>query len=321
MSREEIEQAKRLIDKGQYRAARALLERLDSLEADELLIELDILENQRPSLLRSGYALVVLLGVLIPLVIGIAAFTLAGGFEKARVILAIPSALPTLPPEPTPTTTSSPTHTVTPSPTPTPTPTFTPTNTPLPTLPPTWTPTPRPIVHTPDATGTRLVFAIATGQALVAATDTMAARNIALRTSGTQVLGVVGTPSDACTADAREWWRSTRLAAADTFFNLSDDYETTIALVLEQPTQYRGLLDGLRVDFLEELRTEAMQVGYPPCAHTAREMLLAYMQECILSYRSMSAGDQPKYAEHVRQAEIYDGFFERELDILGVARG
>jgi hypothetical protein len=315
MSREVVEQARQLMRSGRYRAARKLLEPLDSLEADELLIELDILEHQRPSLLHSGYALVVLLGALIPLVLALGVFTLAGGFEKARVILDIPTALPTLPPTLTHTPTPTPSRTVTP------TLTITPSLTPTRTLPPTWTPTDRPVTRTPDATGTGLAVVIATGQAFVAATETMAARNTALRTSGTQVLGIVGTPDEACSADARTWWRNTRLVAADAFFNLAEDYDTTIALVLEQPGQYRGLLDGLRVDFLSDLRAEAMQVGYPPCAHTAREMLLAQMQEGILAYRSIAAGDQSAYADHKQQAEVYDRYFERELGILRVARG
>lgn len=321
MSHTEINHARQLIAKGQYRAARRLLEQVDSLEADELLIELDFVANQRPSLLRSGYGLLVLLGLLIPVILGLAAFTLAGGFEQARVILTLPTALPTLPPV----LTLTPTRTFTPTPTASLTPTTAhtaaPSPTPLPTLPPTWTPTTRPSLPTLDATGTRLAYVVATGQALVAATDTMAARSTNLRTSGTQVLGIVGTPSEACTADAREWWRSTRLVAADTFFNLVNDYETTVALVLERPDEYRGLLAGLRVDFLEELRTEVMRIGYPPCAHTAREMLLGYMQECILALRSIAAGDQPAYGTHKEQAETYDSFFERELDILRVARG
>ena len=309
MTREALERARQLIRSRRYRAARKLLEPLDSLDADELLLELDMLENQRPSLLGSGYGLLVLLGLLMPVVLGLATFALAGGFDKARVILDVPTALPTLPPTlthtrtPTLTSTPTPTHTVTPSLTPTRTPTAT------------QTPT-----TTPDTTGTTLANVIATGQALVAATDTMIARMAVLRTSGTQVLGVVGTPDDACSTAARTWWRETRLIAADAFFNLADDYRATVTLVLEQPGQYRGLLEGMNMDFLTELRSEAMLVAYPPCAHTAREMLLAYMQAHVLSFQSVRDGDQLAYARHTEQAADYERFFERELGILRVAR-
>lgn len=312
MSREAIERARQLMRSGRYRAARKLLEPLDSLDADELLLDLDMLESQRPSLLGSGYGLLVLLGLLIPVVLALGLFTLAGGFEKARVILDMPTALPTLPPTLTHTLTSTATQTPTPTLTPTSRPTLT--HTP----PPTWTPTVP--TATQDATGTALVNAIATGQVFVAATDTMIARIAVLHTSGTQVLGIVGTPDEACSTESRTWWRETRLIAADAFFNLAEDYRTTVALVLEQPTQYRGLLEGMNMDFLIELRSAAMLVAYPPCAHTAREMLLAHMQEHVLSLQSISAGDHPKYVEHTAQAELYASYFERELAILRVAR-
>ena len=57
------------------------------------------------------------------------------------------------------------------------------------------------------------------------------------------------------------------------------------------------------------------------CAHTAREMRRAHMQECIESFRSIAAGDHPAYVTHTEQAEMYATYFERELGILGVARG
>lgn len=312
MSREALERARQLIHSKRFRAARKLLEQLDSLEADELLIELDLLENQPPSLLGSGYGLLVLLGLLIPVVLALGLFALAGGFEKVRVLVDVPTALPTLPPTLTHTPTLTPTETFTPSHTPTPT--LTATRTP----PPTWTPTVP--TSTLDVTGTALVNAIATGQALIAATDTMVARMAVLPAESAQVLGVVGTPDEACAAESRRWWRETRLIAADTFFNLVKDYYATVRLVLEQPTQYRGLIEGMKLDFLIDLRSEAMQISYPPCAHTAREMLLAHMQECILSFQSISAGNHPKYIEHIEQAELYATYFERELAILRVAR-
>lgn len=322
MSREVIEQAKQLMRSGHYHAARRLLEPLDSIDADELLIELDALESQRPSLLRSGYALALLLGLLVPTILALAAFLLAGGFEMARVAIEIPTPLPTLLPVPTRTPTPTPTITPTPTVTSTPTDTLTPsaTSTSTRVLPPTWTPTDRPVFRTPDTTATGLVYIVQTGQALVAATDTMAARSAALRIGDSPVLGVSGTPDEACSSESRAWWRTARLIAADTFFNLADDYDAKIEMAQGQPDQYRGLLESLRVDFLTSLRQEVINVDYPPCAHTAREMLLAHMQQRLLAFASIAAGDEAAYETYMEQAATYNHYFERELAILRVAR-
>ncbi|MAS38001.1 MAG: hypothetical protein CL610_28660 [Anaerolineaceae bacterium] len=316
MAEERLQKARRLIDNGQYQAARELLDKIDDDQAAEMLAELDVLETTRPPLLRVPYLLAMVLGLLIPLVIAAVLFIMSGAGKAPPQTIQASTARPTLsltptaPASPTPLPTASPTETPTPSRTTIPTDTQ---------LPPTWTPTDRVTLVPPDTTGTALAQYIQTGEALVHVTGTIAARNAALTTRGTQVLGVIGTPDDACVTEARSWWRTARLTAADTFFNLVDDYDATIMLVLEQPGTYAGLLEAMQVDFLESLREEVAMIGYPPCAFTAREMLLAHMRQRIRAVRSITAGDRPAYDDSVVQAADYRQYFERELGILRVA--
>jgi hypothetical protein len=178
---ERLQAARRLIESGQYKAARALLETMPGLDAVRLLTHLERLERRRPpSLLRPPYLFFVLLGLLIPLTIGVLAFVLLGAGRMPPPPLTPPTALPTLPVFPTPTAT--PTVTASATLTLTPTDTVTPTETRS--LPATWTPTNTPVVLTPDATASALAEFVATGQMFIDITRTVAARNAALSAGG-----------------------------------------------------------------------------------------------------------------------------------------
>jgi hypothetical protein len=186
-------------------------------------------------------------------------------------------------------------------------------------LPSTWTPTGITVFPTANFTATALADFVETGAALVAATQTINARRQFVGAAGTQVLGIVGTPDEACQNASRVWWRSARLVAVDTFFKLVDDQDEMIERNQSQPG--RPLLSlGDSIDFMRSLVDEFSLIDYPACANTARDMMLSFMQNRILVARSFSEGDQAQYESGLEQAGIYESFLDRELAILGVLR-
>lgn len=328
MARRNLDAARQLISEKRYAQARAILQMSSSSEAEDLLYTIEQLElsEKRLSPFQFPYILMLLLGLILPVLIAIALIaSQPGGLEPGNLlqILTQPATamqLPTQIRSATPRPTASPTRTRTPTRTATPTNSPTPTATPTATrmLPPTWTPTTVQPLATIDFTATALVHIVETKEALVVASETAAANLV--QVSGDEVRGIVGTPDQACQNAARLWWRSARLLAADTLFNMVADHDNSIALIESQPGVYDDLRASLgdNVAFMNSLRDQLAGVDYPGCASTARDLILAYFNFRIRIAQAIASSDQAAYETNRDGAETYLEYFERELTILGV---
>ena len=191
MAEQNLDAARELIREERYDQARAILQMSSAPEARALLRHINRLERggQRISPFRPPYLFMLLLGIALPLLLAYGLITQYAGEGGIKLpgAIAVPassatatvsltttqSTSVTVTPSATPTQTASSTTT----PSPTATLTFTPSATPTATrsLPPTWTPTSPPTVVTIDTTGTALAQEVATGEALVSASQTASA--------------------------------------------------------------------------------------------------------------------------------------------------
>ena len=111
------------------------------------------------------------------------------------------------------------------------------------------------------------------------------------------------------------------MVAADTFFKLVDDQDQTIEQLQTQSGSRAQLLVASlsdSVEFMQSLMNELSTVDFPPCANTARDLMLSYMLYRIRVAQNVAAGDQTAYQDSLDQATTYQDFLERELRILGV---
>jgi hypothetical protein len=171
-----------------------------------------------------------------------------------------------------------------------------------------------------DTSATALARAVATGKALVSASQTAAANQPPAATENSQTLGVVGTPDNACQNAARLWWRNARLVAADTLFDMIGQQNTNIQLILDQPEAHSDLRSGLgdQVTFMQSLYNQLTEVEFPACAGTARNLVLDYVRFRILVAQNIAASDQTRYESNIEEARVRLEYFYRELDILSV---
>ena len=201
MADKNLDAARQLIKEQHYDQARAILSMTNSPEARALLKRIKTLERDArgPSVFRWPNILMLLIGTLIPVVIAYILLTRFAGAGGSSVLppatQAISSSLP-LAASATCSSTATPSATSTATPTPTATASFTPSATRS--LPATWTPTSVQALPTANLTGTALAQVVATGEFFVAATQTVSARQQFTGSANDQVLGIVGTPDEAC---------------------------------------------------------------------------------------------------------------------------
>jgi hypothetical protein len=324
MPQKNLDAARQLIEEGHYEQARAILEVSPSREAKILLRRIRQIEQAAKggSLLQLPYLFLLILGMMLPLLIAYLVFSQsgAGGSLMLQAETATQGTSATATVSATPSPSFTPTLTSTATATESPTPTFTPSATRV--LPATWTPTGVTVFPTSNFTATALADFVITGEALVAATQTISARRQFVGAAGTQVLGVVGTPDETCRSESRVWWRDARLIAVDVFFVLVDDHDEMIEQIQSQSGASAILASSLgdSVEFMQSLVDEFSVIVYPACANTARDMMLSYMQNRIRVAHAVATGDEALFERSLEQATIYEQFLDRELAILGVPR-